>query len=90
PTSFVFTGWHPQCRCYVIPILKTDEEFWAWDERGEAPAESVNTVRDLPQGFKNYVAKNDKGIKEALKRGTATYWVRDNLTMIRNLRQASH
>ncbi|MEG2099745.1 MAG: hypothetical protein RRY42_07545 [Mucinivorans sp.] len=78
PKSFVWTGWHPQCRCYVIPILKTDDEFWAWDGRGEAPTESVNTVRDLPQGFRNYVAKNDKGIKEAVKRGTAPYWVRDN------------
>lgn len=27
PKDFKFTGWHPQCRCYVVPVLKTDEEI---------------------------------------------------------------
>ena len=27
PKSFKFKGWHPQCMCYVTPILTTDEEF---------------------------------------------------------------
>lgn len=27
PKTFKFKGWHPQCMCYVTPILTTDEEF---------------------------------------------------------------
>ena len=27
PKDFVFKGWHPQCRCYVVPILADDKEF---------------------------------------------------------------
>ena len=26
PKDFKFTGWHPQCRCFVTTILKTKEE----------------------------------------------------------------
>lgn len=27
PKDFVFKGWHPQCRCYVVPILAKENEF---------------------------------------------------------------
>ena len=27
PKDFVFKGWHPQCRCYVVPILADEKEF---------------------------------------------------------------
>lgn len=27
PKTFIFTGWHPHCRCHAEPILKTPEEF---------------------------------------------------------------
>lgn len=56
PKDFKFTGWHPQCRCFVTTILKTKEER---DEdvkkilRGEpVNGESVNKVKDVPQQFK--------------------------------------
>jgi hypothetical protein len=26
--DFKFMGWHPQCMCYTIPILKTEDEFF--------------------------------------------------------------
>lgn len=28
PKDFVWTGWHPNCMCYAVPILKTEEEFF--------------------------------------------------------------
>lgn len=27
PKTFVFKGWHPNCRCYCVPILKDPKEF---------------------------------------------------------------
>lgn len=79
PPDFVWVGWHPSCRCYVIPILKTDEEFWAWDGRGEAPTGSVNEVKDVPQGFKNWVNDN---MHRAKSWSSSPYFIRDNARYI--------
>lgn len=78
PKDFKFVGWHPHCRCYVIPILKTDEEFWAWDGRGNAPTDSVNKVTDIPQGYKDWVGSNRERIAQAKENGTLPYFLRDN------------
>lgn len=78
PKTFVWTGWHPNDMCYKIPILKTEEEFWAWDGRGEATTESVNEVKDVPDGFKKWVLDNRSRIDEAKKRGTLPYFLKDN------------
>lgn len=32
PKTFVFVGWHPNCLCFVIPILATDEEFEKFED----------------------------------------------------------
>lgn len=78
PTDFKWTGWHPNCRCYKIPILKTEEEFWEWDGRSEVTTESVNEVKDVPDEFKQWVGTNAYRIEEAKKKGTLPYFVRDN------------
>lgn len=78
PKDFKFVGWHPHCRCYVIPTLKTDEEFWAWDGRGEAPTSSINEVTDVPQSYKDWVSQNASRITQAEKNGTLPYFLRDN------------
>lgn len=82
PKSFVWTGWHPNDLCYKIPILKTEEEFWAWDGRGEAPTDSVNEVKDVPKNFKKWIKENSDRISEAKKRGTLPYFVKDNQNII--------
>ena len=33
PKDFKFTGWHPHCRCYATPLLKTPEELAADNQR---------------------------------------------------------
>lgn len=78
PKDFKWTGWHPNCRCYKIPILKTEEEFWEWDGRSEVTTESVNEVKDVPDEFKQWVGTNAYRIEEAKKKGTLPYFVRDN------------
>ena len=85
PKDFQWTGWHPLCRCYKIPILKTEEEFWEWDGRSEATTASVNEVKDLPDAFKKWVLDNQERISTAKKRNTLPYFLRDNKSVYQKI-----
>lgn len=74
PKDFKWTGWHPNDMCYAIPILKTEDEFFELDETSE----SENAVTDVPDSLKEWVIENEERIKQAKKRGTLPYWLRDN------------
>ncbi|WP_106828073.1 ADP-ribosyltransferase [Parabacteroides pacaensis] len=78
PKGFVWIGWHPNDLCYKIPILKTEEEFWQWDGRSKTSTNSVNEVKEVPDGFKRWVADNQQRIDIANKRGTLPYFLKDN------------
>lgn len=80
PKDFQWTGWHPLCRCYKIPILKTEEEFWEWEGRSEATTASVNEVKDVPDAFKKWINEN---IQRAKSWDSAPYFIRDNNKYIR-------
>ena len=83
PKDFKFTGWHPLCRCHAESILKTEEEFVEDTERilqGEEPtANSVNTVSDVPQQFKNWLRDNRERIDRAK---SLPYFIRDNRKVV--------
>ena len=65
--------------CYVIPIIKTEEQFWLpKEERGK----DNNEITDVPQGFKTWVANNQDRIARAENRGTLPYFVRDNRAIV--------
>lgn len=81
PKTFVFKGWHPQCMCYCIPILKTEDEFWLLDD----DAKSVNEVTDVPKGFKDWVKDNAGRIKKAEANGTAPYFIADNQETVKGI-----
>lgn len=81
PKTFVFKGWHPQCMCYCIPILKTEDEFWLLDE----DAKSVNEVEDVPKGFKDWVEANADRINAAEKRGTVPCFIADNRGVVKGI-----
>ncbi len=83
PKDFVFTGWHPQCMCYTIPILKTEEEFWADDS--ENSTESVNEVTDVPDGFKDWIEENKERIEKAEEKGALPYFIKDNQEMVEDI-----
>lgn len=85
PKDFQWTGWHPLCRCYKIPILKTEEEFWEWDGRSEATTASVNEVKDVPDAFKKWVLDNQERISTAKKRNTLPYFLRDNKSVYQKI-----
>lgn len=82
PKTFKWSSWHPSCRCYEIPILKTEEEFWAWDEEKGNDTGSVNEVKDVPDNFKQWAGTNSQRIANATKRGTLPYFVKDNKELV--------
>lgn len=79
PKDFKFTGWHPNCRCYAVSILKTFDEVAEGMERearGEEPSsESVNTVHDTPEAFDKWVRDHADKIKSSK---SVPYFIRDN------------
>lgn len=87
PKDFKFTGWHPNCRCHIEYIHKTDAEVERDTKRmlrGEKPIEaheSKNYVGELPKSFKDWYDSN----KERLSRSKTTpYFIEDNEKLILN------
>lgn len=81
PKDFKFVGWHPQCMCYCIPILKTEDEFWSLDE----DVKSANEIAELPPNFREWINDNRDRIEAAEKRGKLPYFIRDNREDVENI-----
>lgn len=81
PKYIKWTGWHPNDMCYVVPILKTEEEFW-----GDENNISTKQVDELPNNFKDWIVDNKERIEKARIKGTLPYFVRDNLKEIIKLK----
>ena len=72
PKSFKFIGWHPNCRCYAVPIIAnegTDKDWWE---------EAENEVTEVPPRFKEWLIQNADRIEKANNRGTLPYWITEN------------
>lgn len=80
PKNFKFTGWHPQCLCYVTSVRMTDEECRELrrriiDDRPTQGMKSVNQVKNVPDGFKKWIEKNTE---RGSKWKSQPYFIRDN------------
>jgi len=79
PKQFKFTGWHPHCRCFATPILKTEEEM-ARDIQlileGKDPLpQSENEVKTMPKDFETWMERNQERIANAK---SLPYFIKDN------------
>lgn len=75
PKDFKFVGWHPNCLCYTVPVLKTEEQFFNYEE--------VPEVTEPPQGFSDWLKDNAERIDKAAERGTLPYWYKDNPAFVK-------
>lgn len=79
PKDFKFVGWHPHCRCKAITVLKTEDEMAEDTSRildGQQPTKSsVNTVRDVPAAFKDWIEERKDRIEMG---GNLPYFIKDN------------
>ncbi len=59
PKDFKWTGWHNECKCYIIPILKTEKEMASDTQRilRGKPTNTIseNTVVKIPHSLKIFV-----------------------------------
>lgn len=77
PPTFKFTGWHPHCRCSMVPILISPEER---RKLAQARAEGKTyqpkgVITDVPDNFKTWVAQNQDRIARA---GSVPYFLTNN------------
>lgn len=79
PKTFLWTGWHPQCRCRMIPVLISESDFKA---RAKAIAQGTldkwkpkRTISELPRAFRDWLIDNDDRIRNAK---TPPNWITDN------------
>lgn len=76
PKWFLWTGWHPQCRCRMVPVTLNDEavkDKWVAMLKGEAYKPKL--IVNLPDNFLNYLQENKERILAAK---STPYWYQDN------------
>lgn len=70
PKDFVFLGWHPNCMCYVVPIVMSDEDYY-----GSPSTQKSAMITRTPKNFNNWVRNNRSRIGKA---ETLPYFLKDN------------
>ena len=87
PKEFKWTGWHPNCRCYQVPVLAEKNDIDKMvdailDDEDPFEVDCEGAVNELPDNFTAWVRKNEGRMREASERGTLPYFIRDNQTAI--------
>lgn len=88
PVEFVFEGWHPQCFCFVTPILMDAAEMRKARQarlRGETYTPRGKRVTDYPQAFKDWVSENADKIALSHDVGQDPYFVRHNYDIVQRI-----
>lgn len=94
PKDFKWTGWHPNCRCYMVPVLATDQELddmvdriLSGEEPGNLSVESSNEVTEAPESFKKWLEdpKTQERMEKAEAKGALPYFIRDNKDLVNNI-----
>lgn len=82
PKGFKWVGWHPNCRCYMVPVLAKEEELDQMLDKilnDEDPGSVVtDSPKDLPDQFQTWVKDNEERYAKAEAKGTLPYFIRDN------------
>ena len=83
PKTFLWTGWHPHCRCDMIPVLLTEEDFKARIQaraKGklgtwEKEYKKAHPDPTYPKGMTDWIKNNTERIKSG---GKLPDWVDGN------------
>jgi len=94
PKDFKWTGWHPNCRCYMVPVLATDDDLdemldkiMDGEEPGNLSVDPSNEVTEAPETFKKWLEdpKTQERMEKAEEKGTLPYFIRDNKDLVNNI-----
>ena len=79
PKTFMFTGWHPQCRCYIKPITCTRDEFREYQQAikdgNEAEWRPKSLIDKTPDNLNEWIAINKDRIEMSTN---LPFFIRDN------------
>lgn len=80
PKTFLWTGWHPQCRCDMFPVIATPKELRKMmDAKLENKTYTPQQVETTPEGFGDWI---DENIDRASNSTNIPYWMNDNRVFI--------
>lgn len=79
PKDFKFTGWHPWCRCYAVPILPSVEEFKNWDGKSGFGEVEYDGVEKLQKWAKENAVRIEKAkTMPAFLKDNEKFWKRNS------------
>lgn len=89
PKTFVFKGWHVQCRCHKVAVLASAEEFnkaeqLLLDGGDISDYPYSNKVESLPKNFTSWINDNQERIASAK---SLPYFISDNISKIETIYQ---
>ena len=91
PKDFKWVGWHPNCRCYMVPVIapqddidKMLEAIMDGEDPGSLSVEPTNMVEDVPERFTRWLKdpKTQERMEKAEIKGTMPYFIKDNQKII--------
>lgn len=87
PKDFKWTGWHPNCMCYQIPLLAKKDEVdqmvdAVLDGRDPEDVECRKEVTEMPENFKNWLLGNEQRMKGS---ASMPYFIRDNTGFVSSI-----
>lgn len=78
PKDFKFTGWHPFCLCFAVPVLMPQEDFMGYIDGDEETRRAIiqrNRVQSMPFSANQYIDRHQQSIDGWKK---PPIWVKDN------------
>jgi hypothetical protein len=83
PKSFLWTGWHPQCRCVMTPIVVSgDEATKLIDAQVAGKTYTPKQITEMPKAFSDWLRINNDRIVRAQANNNLPYWLNDNLVLL--------
>jgi len=82
PKEFLWEGWHPQCRCIMLPILISDKEFERLRrlkiEGRENEFKPKNVIKNPPKKFYDWIRNSKERLANAK---SLPFWMQDNIDL---------
>lgn len=81
-------GSHPQCFCFVTPVLVDEDEMLKMNEafmQGEKYTPNGERITEYPAEFKKWVKAHKADIAKARSKGTEPYFIRNNADVIEGI-----
>jgi hypothetical protein len=77
PKSFLWTGWHPQCRCEIYPIITDDEDDIEniIQARLKGKTYTPKQITEPPKALGEWITRNRERAKGW---SDMPYWIKDN------------